>query len=70
MLLLGYVTNNPIKKSHVVIPYVPGICESIKNIGKKHGMAVYFKGGKTLKNILVSPKNKDEMVKKKEQCYL
>ena len=63
-------TNNPIKKSHVVIPYVPGICESIKNIGKKHGMAVYFKGGKTLKNILVSPKNKDEMVKKKEQCYL
>ena len=55
--------------SHIVIPYVPGICESIKNIGKKHGVAVYFKGGQTLKTILVSPKDKDEMVKKDSIIY-
>ena len=27
-------------------------------------MAVYFKGGRTLKDILVSPNDKDEMIKK------
>ena len=62
-------TNKPINRSHIVIPYVPGICESIKNIGKKHGVAVYSKGGRTLKNILVSPKDKDEMVNKNSVIY-
>ena len=56
-------------RSHIVIPYVPGICESIKNIGKKHGVAVYFKGSRTLKNILVSPKDKDEMTNKNSIIY-
>ena len=62
-------TNKPINRSHIVIPYVPGICESIKNIGKKHRVAVYFKGGRTLKKILVSPKDKDEMVNKNSVIY-
>ena len=62
-------TNKPINRSHIVIPYVPGICKSIKKIGKKHGVAVYFKGGRTLKNILVSPKDKDEMVNKNSVIY-
>ena len=62
-------TNKSIKRSHIVIPYVPGICESIKNIGKKHGVAVYFKGNRTLKNILVSPKDKDEMANKSNIIY-
>ena len=62
-------TNKPINRSHIVIQYVPGICESIKNIGKKHGVAVYFKRGRTLKNILVSPKDKDEMVEKNSVIY-
>ena len=46
-----------------------GICESIKNIGKKHGVAVYFKAKQTLKNILVSPKDKDEMANKSSIIY-
>ena len=62
-------TNKPINRSHIVIPYVPGICESIKNIGKKHGVAIYFKGGRTRKNILVLPKDKDEMVNKNSVIY-
>ena len=62
-------TNKPLKRSHIIIPYVPGICESIKNIGKKHGVAVYFKGNRTLKNILVSPKDKDEMANKSSIIY-
>ena len=32
-------------------------------------MAVYFKGGRALKNILVSPKDKDEMVNKNSVIY-
>ena len=32
-------------------------------------MAVYFKGSRTLKNILVSPKDKDEMAKKNSIIY-
>ena len=62
-------TNKSIKRSHIVIPYVPSICESIKNIGKKYGVAVYFKGNRTLKNILLSPKDKDEMANKSSIIY-
>ena len=32
-------------------------------------MAVYFKGNRTLKNILVSPKDKDEMANKSSIIY-
>ena len=44
-----------------MIPYAQDICESIKHICGKHGLAVHFKGGQPLKNILVSPKDKDIM---------
>ena len=37
-----------------------------KSICGKHGVIVHFKGGQTLKNILVSPKDKDTMTK----CHL
>ena len=46
------------KKCHIVIPYIQGISESIKNICGKHRV-VHFKGGQTLKNILVSPKDEE-----------
>ena len=62
-------TNKPLRRSHIIIPYVPGMCESIKNIGKKYGVAVYFKGNRTLKNILVSPKDKDEMANNSSIIY-
>ena len=61
--------NTPPKKFHIVIPYAQGIRESIKNIYEKHGVAVHFKGGQTLKNILVSPKDKDAMAKKNSVIY-
>ena len=43
-----------VKKCHIVIPYVQGDCESFKSICSKHGVTVHFKGGQTLKNLLVS----------------
>ena len=41
---------------HMVFPYSKVIGESFKNICKKYGIQVYFKGGKTIKDLLVSPK--------------
>ena len=44
---------------------------AFKSICGKHGVNVHFKGGQTLKNILVSPKDKDSMTKKNSviSCY-
>ena len=56
-------------KSHIVVPYSQGIGESVKNICKKHGVDVHFKGGQTLKNILVSPKDKDNITSKSSVIY-
>ena len=49
-------------KGHIVIPYTQGLCESIKRICGRYGIQTHFKGGSTIKNLLVSPKDKDPMV--------
>ena len=49
------------KKCHIIVPYIHGICEIFKSICGKHGVAVHFKEGQTLKSILVSLKDKDTM---------
>ena len=49
-------------KGHIVIPYTQGLCESIKKICGRYGIQTHFKGGKTIKNLLVSPREKDPMV--------
>ena len=43
------------KKTYIVVPYYSGLSESIKNIGRKFGVQVYFKGGTTFKNLLMTP---------------
>ena len=47
------------KKSYIVVPYYSGLSDSIKNIGRMFGVQVYFKGGTTIKNLLMTPKDKD-----------
>ena len=42
-------------KGHIVIPYTQGLCESIKKICGRYGIQTHFKGGSTIKNLLVSP---------------
>ena len=59
----------PARKCHIVVPYVQGICESLKSICGKHGVTVYFKRGQTPNNIFVSPKDKDSMTKKNSAIY-
>ena len=45
-------------KVHIVIPYTQGLCESIKKICGRYGIQTHFKGGSTIKNLLVSPRTK------------
>ena len=47
--------SNNIQKPHMVIPYYKGISESLKNTSRKHRVQVYYKGGNTIKNLLVAP---------------
>ena len=57
------------QKSYMVLPYVKGLSESIKNVGKKHGIQIYFKGGNTIKSLLMTPKDKDHITKKSGIIY-
>ena len=57
------------KKSYMVLPYVKGLSESMKNAGKKHGIQTYFRGGNTIKSLLMTPKDKDHISKKSGIIY-
>ena len=56
-------------KGHIVIPYTQGLCESIKKICGRYGIQTYFKGSITIRNLLVSPKDKDPMVNQSGANY-
>ena len=62
-------TNEVTTKGHIVIPYTQGLCESIKKICGMYGIKAYFKGINTIRNLLVSPKDKDPMVSKSGVIY-
>ena len=62
--------NTPIqKRCHIVVPFTKGLCESYKSICGKYGVQAYFRGGSTLKNLLMFPKDKDEMKKQSNIIY-
>ena len=52
-----------------MVPYYSGLSESINNIGSKYRVQVYFKGGATIKNLLMSPKDKDPIQKQSGVIY-
>ena len=62
-------TNEVKNKGHIVIPYTQGLCESIKKICGRYGIQTHFKGSNTIRNLLVSPKDKDPMVSKSGAIY-
>ena len=53
----------------MAVPYEEGLSETIKNIGKKYGIEVHFRSGKTLKDELVAPKDKDHITNKSGIIY-
>ena len=56
-------------KGHIVITYTQGLCESIKKISGRYGIQTYFKGSNTIRNLLVSPKDKVPMVSQSGAIY-
>ena len=58
--------NNNNQKPYMVVPYYNGLSESIKRSCRKYGVQVHFKGGLTIKNLIMSPKDKDPILKKVE----
>ena len=50
----------------MVIPYYQGISDSMKKTCSEYEVQVYFKGGNTIKNLLMAPKDQDTIQKKVE----
>ena len=46
-----------------------GLSESWKNICRKQGIEMYFKGGNTIKDLLVQPKDRDNILQKSGVIY-
>ena len=63
------VTSEVKTKGHIVIPYTQGLCESIKRICGRYVIQAHFKCGSTIKNLLISPKDKDPMVNQSGAIY-
>ena len=51
-------------KTHIVVPYHQGLSESFERTCKKYGIEVHLKGGHTIKDLLMAPKDKDPILKK------
>ena len=62
-------SGNNIQKPYIVIPYYKGYIESLKKTCSKHEVQVYFKGGNTITNLLVDPKDQDPIQKKSGVIY-
>ena len=61
------LNNTP--RPHITLPYYRGLSESIKQRCKNYGVQVYFRGCKTIKNLLMAPKDLDPMMKKSGVIY-
>ena len=57
-------TNNNTQRPHTVIPYYQGISESMMKACSEYGVQVYSKGGNTIKNLPMAPKDQDAIEKK------
>ena len=58
-------SNTRAPKPYIVVPYHQGLSESFKRTCKKCGIEVHLKGGHTIKDLLITPKDKDPILKKK-----
>ena len=56
-------------KPYMVLPYVIGLTESMKNISNKHRVHVHYKGGNTIKGLLITPKNNGQITMKSGIIY-
>ena len=52
------------QEPYLVVPYYQGLSESVKRTCSKYGVQVHFKGGVTIKGLLMAPKDPDPMLKR------
>ena len=57
------------QRPYMVVPYYKGLSESVKRTCNKHGVQVYFRGGVTIKNLLMASKDQDPMLRKSRVIY-
>ena len=62
-------TGNQQQNPYIVVPYYKGLSESLKGTCNKYGVQIYFKGGNTIRSLLMAPKDKDPMLKKSGVIY-
>ena len=65
----GPTQQNNTPRPHITVPYYWRLSESIKQRCKNYGVQVYFRGGTTIKNLLMAPKDLDPMMKKSGVIY-
>ena len=53
----------------MVVPYQQGVSERFKNTCQKYCVQVHFKGGQTIKDFLMAPKDKDPITIKSGVIY-
>ena len=61
--------NSREQKPHITVPYHQGLSESFKRTCKKYGIEVHLKEGPTIKNPLMTPKDKDPILKRSGVIY-
>ena len=61
--------NRPTCKSSITVTYHEGLSETFKNLCRRYGIEVHFKSGKTIKDELVAPKDKDQITNKSGVIY-
>ena len=64
-----YWNCDTIQKPHIVVPYYRGLSESFKKVCSNHGVQVHFKGGTTIKNLLVASKDQGSMQNRSGVIY-
>ena len=64
----SFITGNQ-KQNYIVVPYYKWLSESLKRTCQKYGVQVYFKGGNTIKSLLMAPKDKDPLMKNSGVTY-
>ena len=57
------------QKPYIIVPYHRGLSESFKKTCNNHGVQVYFKGGTTIKNLPMAPKDQDPMKNRSGVIY-
>ena len=57
------------RRIYMVVPYQQGLSERFKNTCQKYGVQVHFKGGQTIKDLLMAPKDKDPITNKSGVIY-